>query len=324
MSYKVFLTEEINEKGKALLRSHGCEILLGSDISAETILREAADCDAILTRNALIDERILRGCPRLKAVAMHGVGVNGIDIPCATALGIQVTNAAVSNQLSVAEFTLGLMLMLAKNMVLYHNELQKGNWDVRKIFGSDLEGKTVGVIGMGRIGSMVARKCADGFGMQVVGYQRRINGMVQTGSMTLTNDMDYVFSTADFLTVHVPATESTNGLIGARELSLLKPSAFFINTARGEVVDEAALVQLLRERRIAGAAIDVFTGNVPDMDHPLLHMDNVIVTPHAAAFTTQSLERMALQAAQGILETLEGKTPAYPVNRPVSLERKVV
>jgi len=314
MYRKVYLTEDINEKGKSLLRDHGYELSIGTDISAESVLQGATDCDAILTRNAVIDKRIIRGCPKLKVISVHGVGVNGVDIPFATSSGIQVTNAARSNQNSVAEFTIGLILLLSKHTILYNNELKRGNWSIRKVYGTDLEGKTLGIIGLGRIGSLVAHKASGGFGMKVIAYKRNLANAIQQEHVCLTDNLDEVLSSSDFLTIHVPSNESTNGMIGERELSLMKSDAYLVNTARGEVIDEEALYVALRDHKIAGAAIDVFTGNVPKIDNPLLYLDNVIVTPHAAAFTQQSLERMAYQSALGIVEVLECKEPSYPVN----------
>lgn len=316
MSFNVLLTEPINKVGVELLLQHGCNIKIGTDLSENTIIREAADCDAILTRNAIITERILSSCPRLKVVSMHGVGVNGIDIEASTRLGIQITNAAKSNQSSVAEYTIGLILSLAKHINLYHKELQIGNWNIRQIHGIDLAGKTLGIIGMGQIGTEVAKKAFYGLDMRVIGYKRSLSVPTATDYAVLTPDMEKVIGTSDFLSLHLPATPSTNHLIGKKELSFMKPSAYLINTGRGEVIDEAALTDCLVNNRIAGAAIDVFDGGIPDMANPLLHMPNVIVTPHTAAFTSQALDRMAYQSALGVIETLEQKTVTFPVNRP--------
>lgn len=314
MKYKVLLTEEIDEIGKELLHNHIYEVKTGSGIEEDIIIQEAKDCDAILTRNAKITRRILLSCPRLKVISMHGVGVNNIDIDSATQLGIQVTNAATSNQSSVAEYTMGLVLALAKQTFLYDRELKNGNWDIRKICGMDIEGKTLGIIGMGRIGSAVAKKAALGFGMKVIGYNRHVTMPVKEDYVTLTGHMEDVIRTCDFLSLHLPATPSTEHLIGDIELSWMKPSSYLINTGRGEVIDETALIKVLEEKKIAGAAIDVYDGNIPAMDNPLLHMPHVITTPHTAAFTKQALERMAYQSALGIVESLEGKYITYPVN----------
>ena len=246
----------------------------------------------------------------------HGIGVDGIDVEAATARGIQVCNAAESNQRSVAEYAIGLILMLAKQSVTYHNGLKSGQMaDVRKVYGSDVSGKTLGIIGMGNIGTQVARMAAHGLGMKVVGYSRRITRDQEMDFGVLTPDMKKVISGADYLSLHLPGTGSTTKLLDAEKLSWLKPSAFLINTGRGEVIDEAALIRMLQEGRLRGAALDVFEGNLPKEDNPLLSMENVIVTPHTAAFTTEALERMSYQAALGIVEVLEQRPVTYAVNK---------
>jgi D-3-phosphoglycerate dehydrogenase len=321
MSYKVLITEDINEAGKELLREQGYEIRMGTGIDEETVLKEASDCDAILTRNATISRRIMENCPKLKAVSMHGVGVNGIDVKSATELGIQVTNAAKANQNSVAEYTIGLILLLAKRTFEYNEGLKAGNWEIRSICGMDLEGKTLGIIGVGTIGTMVAKKAFYGLGMNVIGHKRRLTKPIKTEYGILTNDLDEVIRSADFLSLHVPLTSSTRNLLSAEKLALMKPTAYLINTARGEVTDEKALTKILAEKKIAGAAIDVFDGGIPNMNNPILHLDNVIVSPHTASFTGRSLERMSYQAALGIVETLKGQVPTFPVNNPNPIDK---
>lgn len=314
MAFRILLTEEIDGAGRRYLLDRGYEIKAGTGIAEDTVAREAAGCDGILTRNAVITERILRSSDRLKVVAMHGVGVDNIDVAAATRLGIQVVNAAGSNSLAVAEFTIGLMLDLSRNIFLYDRGLRAGNWNVRRTLGSDLQGKTLGIVGMGSIGRIVAKKAADGFGMDVVGFRRRI-AAEPAGPARLTADLDEVLRQADFVSLHVPSTPATRRMIGGRELSLMKRGSFLINTARGDVVDTAALARALKSGHLAGAAVDVFEGEIPGAENPLLHLDNVIATPHAAAFTRESVARMALYAARGIDEVLSGRAPTHPVNR---------
>ena len=173
MSYKVLITEDINEAGKELLREQGYEIRMGTGIDEETVLKEASDCDAILTRNATISRRIMENCPKLKAVSMHGVGVNGIDVKSATELGIQVTNAAKANQNSVAEYTIGLILLLAIRTFEYNEGLKAGHWGIRSICGMYLVCKTLGIIGVGPIGTMFANKAFYGLGTNGFVHNRR-------------------------------------------------------------------------------------------------------------------------------------------------------
>lgn len=316
MAKKVLITEPVNQKGIDFLLSNGYELVMGSGPSEETLLKECADCDGALTRNGKFTERVLSSCVKLKVVSMHGVGVDGIDVDAATRLGIQITNAAESNQRSVAEYAIGLILMLAKNSVNYNNGMKKGRMnEVRKVYGSDVQGKTLGIIGMGNIGSQVAQMATSGLHMNVIGYSRHVNGRVATEYGILTNDLKEVISCADYLSLHLPGNSSTRHMIGEEELSWMKPEAFLINTGRGEVIDEEALIHALKNKKISGAALDVFEGNLPKDDNPLLSMENVIVTPHTAAFTTEALERMSYQAALGIVEVLENRPVTYAVNK---------
>lgn len=312
---KILVTEPINEKGIDLLKEHHFEVVHGTGIDPGTLIAEGKDCDGILTRNAHLTGEIMDACPKLKVISMHGVGVDCIDVEAATERGIQVTNAAKSNQSAVAEYTIGLILMLAKGAIDYNNGLKVGNLEVRKRLGENVSGKTLGIIGMGNIGTQVARMAHFGLNMKVIGYNRRITEDEKTEYCTLTNDMKKVFSEADFLSLHLPGSRETRHMIGEKQLAWMKNTAYLVNTGRGEVIDEAALIQYLQDKKIRGAALDVFEGNLPERDNPLLSMDNVIVTPHTAAFTVEALERMAYQAALGIVETLENKPISYPVNQ---------
>ncbi len=316
MTYRILVPEAIHQRGMAFLLEKGYHIKQGSSPNEDTVAKEVEDCDAILTRNAIISERVMRSSKQLKVVAMHGVGVDLIDVEAATRLGIQVVNAKDSNKLAVAEFTIGLLIALSRNLLLYDKGLRAGNWQIRRTLGTDLEDKTLGIIGMGAIGSLVAQKAVTGLDMNVIAFKRDAKDAPSMPGVTYTSNMDDVLRTADYLSLHIPSTSATQKLIGRRELSLLKPSAFLINTARGEVVDSQALYEALRDKKIAGAALDVFPGEVPDPSDPLLTLDNVILTPHAAAFTEQSVARMSLYAASGIHEVLSGQAPTRPVNRP--------
>lgn len=316
MRKKVLITEAVSDVGLNFLRENGYELVIGTGPSEATLLKECPDCDGALTRNGKFTAQVFDACPKLKVVSMHGIGVDGIDVDAATARGIQVCNAAESNQRSVAEYAIGLILMLAKQSVTYHNGLKNGKMmDVRKVYGSDVSGKTLGIIGMGNIGTQVARMAAHGLGMNVIGYSRRITKEQKMDFGVLTPDMKLVISSADYLSLHLPGSSSTQKLLSAEKLSWMKSSAFLINTGRGEVIDESALIQMLQEKRLRGAALDVFEGNLPKEDNPLLSMDNVIVTPHTAAFTTEALERMSYQAALGIVEVLEQRPVTYAVNK---------
>ncbi len=315
MGQKVLITEAVNEKGLDFLREQGYELVMGTGPSEETLLRECIDCDGALTRNGKFTRKVLESCPKLKVVSMHGVGVDGIDVDAATDLGIQITNANDSNSTSVAEYAIGLLLMAAKHIVTYNNGTKAGKKDeVRKIYGNDVCGKTLGLVGWGKIGKKVVDIASKGLGMNVIAYSRRISEKQETEFGCLTPDMKEVFSKADYISLHLPGSAATHHMINAELIGLMKPNAILINCGRGEVVDEAALIRALQEGKIQGAALDVVETNLPTDDNPLLKMDNVIVTPHTAAFTTEALENMSYQAALGIVETLQGKPVTFPIN----------
>ncbi|MFL0194120.1 hydroxyacid dehydrogenase [Clostridium sp. WILCCON 0269] len=313
MSYKVLITESIDEEGEEYLKKFGYEIKVPQHISEDILVKEVKDCDAILVRMANITEKVIRAGTKLKVISKFGVGVDNIDIETAGELGIQVTNSPESNKNTVAEYTLGLIIALAKRFFLYDRELRKGNFQVRKNFGMDLHGKILGIVGVGSIGKLVALKASKGFGMKVIGFKRHVDSKFLE-DIEVTDNLDYVLKNSDFVSLHIPLTESTKKVIGERELSLMKQGAFLINTARGEVVDNHALVNALLSKKIAGAAVDVFEGEVPSKDNPLFKLENVIVTPHTAAHTAEAMKRMSLHPAIGIHEVLSGKKPSWPVN----------
>lgn len=316
MSYKVLITEDIEKEGKNYLLERGYEIKISPDISEQMLIQEAQDCDGILVRMAELTDKVISSGTKLKVISKFGVGVENINIASATKHGIQVTNSPKSNQNTVAEFTLGLMLSLAKRFKLYDKEIRKGNFQVRSNFGGDMQGKTLGIIGMGSIGELVAKKAAIGLDMKVICYKRHINTVdrEKNENIELTEELDYLLKNSDFVSLHVPLTQNTRKLIGRRELSLMKPEAYIINTARGEVVDTEALADALLNNKIAGAAVDVFPGEIPSKDNPLLKLDNVILSPHAAAHTKEAMKRMSIHAAMGIHEVLSNGKTTWPVN----------
>ncbi|WP_319416874.1 hydroxyacid dehydrogenase [Marispirochaeta aestuarii] len=316
-AYKVLIPQDIMEEGKAYLRDKGYEIKMGSGITVEDIVKDVADCDAILARTAPFPAEVLEAGKKLKVIGRHGVGVDNIDVKKAEEMGIWVTNAPESNSNTVAEHALGLIIALAHNIVRSDKAFRAGDFEIRnRVKGSDLEGKVLGVLGMGKIGRLVAQKAYHGLGMKVFGYDPYLKADEFPQWVTKVDDWDEIFRSSDYLTIHIPATPKTKNSIGAKEFGLMKKSACIINAARGEVVDEPALVEALKKGEIAGAGLDVFAEEPPAKDHPFFSMDNVVVTPHNAALTTECMIRMATHAAQGIDEALNGKKPTWPVNNP--------
>jgi D-3-phosphoglycerate dehydrogenase len=313
MSYKVLLTEDIGEEGKSYLRSMGYEIKIASGRSEDILAKEVEDCDAILARTMKITKKVIGANQKLKVISRFGVGYDNIDVEEATRRGIQVTYCPGANKNTVAEYTMGLILALAKRLFLYDSELREGNFQIRRNLGMDLEGKVLGIVGAGSIGRLVGEKASRGFGMRIIGLSRHRISEEREG-IEHTEDLEYLLKNSDFVSLHVPLTKETVRMIGKKELALMKPRAFLINTARGEVVDNDALVEALTQNKIAGAAVDVFEGEVPSRDNPLFKLNNVIVTPHTAALTEEAVRRMSIQSATGIDEVLTGKKPSWPVN----------
>ncbi len=315
MKYKVLIPEPVADAGKQYLIDKGYEVKPGSGITVEILKEEVKDCHAILVRTARISAGVLEAGKNLKVVSKHGVGVDNCDVEAATRLGIQITNAPVSNGNSVAEHTIGLIIAIARNFIVHDRELRKGNFGIRnQLVGSDLEGKVLGIIGTGRIGQLVAKKAVNGLDMKAIGFDPYADASAIPG-IEMFGSIEEVLKRADFISLHLPATDETIGLIGAKELEMMKPTAYLINAARGGIVNEGDLAVALAEKKIAGAALDVFAAEPPDPSNPLFKADNIIVTPHNAPVTHECMDRMALHAAQGIHEVLSGKAPAWPVNK---------
>jgi D-3-phosphoglycerate dehydrogenase len=299
-----------------VLAGAGIRAWVSPDFSEPTLRREIQDCDGLLVRTAEIPASVIRAATKLKVIARHGVGYDNIDLAAATAQGVVVAITPRANALSVAEHVLALMFALAKRIVPFDAATRKNDWEVRNSYAAvDLSGKTLGILGMGRIGSMVCRKARQGLDMDVLAYDPLIprQAMEQAGAR-VAGSIPEVLEAADVITVHVPSTPETKGLIGEQALRRMKPTAFLINTARGPLVDEAALARALREQWIAGAGIDVFDPEPPPADHPLFGLSNIILTPHSAALTAECVMRMASHAAQAIIDVLEGRRPEGVVN----------
>ena len=322
MVKKILIPQDISAAGKNYLLERGYEIKIGSGTTADAIAKDVEDCDAILARTAQFPAEVIKAGKKLKAIGRHGIGVDNIDVNICTELGICVTYAPLSNANSVAEHTIGFIIALAKNMVKIDKEFRNGDFEIRnRLKGMDLEGKTLGLVGLGRIGTMVAKKAALGLGMKVLGYDPYVNKNQAAPEIELVNDWDTIFKKSDFVSLHLPASKETKGLVGKKEFEMMKPSAYFINTARGEVINEKDLIAALQQKKIAGAALDVFEQEPPAKDNPLFKLDNVILSPHNAALTQETMDRMGLHAAIGIDEVLSKKKPSWPVNNPKIKDR---
>ena len=253
--------------------------------------------------------------PTLKVIARPGIGVDNIDIPAATERGILVVNTPDAPTESTAQHTVALLLALSKWVVAGDMSLRGADIPRSRLLGTELRGRVLGVIGLGRIGRRVAEMCALGFQMRVVAYDPYVDRVRATAlGAEMTEDLNALLAQGDFVTLHIPITPETRHLIGERELRLMKPGAYLINASRGAVVDEAALVRVLEEGHLAGAALDVFDPEPPAPDNPLLRMTNVVVTPHIGSYTDLGTSGMGEGAVEQVLQVLRGERPKFLLN----------
>lgn len=254
---------------------------------------------------------VIKAADRLKVIAKYGVGVDNIDVEAATRKGIVVVNTPGANANAVAELTIGLMLSIARRIPQSHNLTQKGGWETT--IGQELCGKTFGIIGLGNIGKEVVRR-VKGFKMNVLAYDKVEDAKFANRNRVLYCSLPEVLQRADFVSIHVSLNSSTRGLIGYKELELMKREAFLINTSRGEVVNENALQQALLEGTIAGAAIDTYSQEPPSSDCPLLALDNIVTTSHIGASTNQATVNVGNITKANVTAVLEGREPPNVVN----------
>jgi D-3-phosphoglycerate dehydrogenase len=308
---KVLVREEIAPAGVELLRSR-----FEVDVDGESDLAEIiGGYDAIVIRSAtkLTADLIERG-ERLRVIGRAGVGVDNVDVEAATRRGIVVANAPESNIVSAAEHTIGLLVALARNIPQAHAALKEGRWERSRWGGVELADKTLGVLGLGRIGQLVARR-ALGLGMRVVAYDPYVSvERFRELGVDVAESPEDVYEVADFLTVHLPLTDDTRAILGAEAFARMRPGVRIVNAARGELVDEAALVDALRSGAVAGAAVDVFQEE--PYTGPLLEVDGVVVTPHLAASTEEAQDRAGVIVAEQVAAALEGGLVTNAVNIP--------
>lgn len=254
--------------------------------------------------------------PTLKVISRTGAGVDNVDVKAATQRRIMVLNTPTANSVSVAEHAVALLLAMSKQLAFLDARIRQGNFKARRLYlPVDVEGKTLGLIGCGSIGRMVAKKCRDGFHMRTIGFDPFLKAAPE--GMELLGTVGEVLVQADYVSLHLPFSPETKNMIGQKELAMMKPSAFLINTSRGGIVNEAALAEALNAGVLAGAALDVFEHEPPEAGSLLLSCKNLLMTPHSAALTKECVVRVAIGAAQGIVDFLSGRKPEFVYNRDV-------
>jgi D-3-phosphoglycerate dehydrogenase len=309
---RVLISDPIAAAGEELL-ARTAEVLRSPDSDPATIRRLARDADGIITRSKLPDD-IVRAAPRLRAIVVHGTGTDLVPLAEASARGVMVANLPGGNAQSVAEYCAMAMLMLARNVFAISNELRRGKWDGARALGAgshEIAGMTLGIVGVGEIGRRLASIARHGFGMRVLGNQRRLDRLPAEAEPAALLPL---VSSSDFVVVTCPLTPQTHHLFDGRLLSSMKPTAWLINVGRGAVVQEEALVQALRDKRIAGAMLDVYEHYRLAPGHALFALENAVLTPHLAGMTVESRARMSVAAAEEMLRMLAGEPPKNFVN----------
>ncbi|HZP02982.1 MAG TPA: D-glycerate dehydrogenase [Terriglobia bacterium] len=314
----VFITRPLPPQAVEFLATQ-CEVRMHSEDAALTesqLVSACADAEGILVVGAKINQQVLRAARPLKIVANCGVGYDNIDVAACTERRILVTNTPGVLDDSTADLAFALLLATARRVAEGDRLVREGRWHEWKwnlLWGADVHHKTLGLLGFGRIGQAVARR-AQGFSMRILYHsRRRVEEAVERQLGAGRVDLDTLLRESDFLSIHVPLTSETRRLIGARELALMKPSAMLINTARGKVVDEEALVQALDKKLIAGAGLDVFE-NEPQLHPALIGMTNVVLTPHIGSASHETRLKMAMCSAENLLAGLAGRRPPNIVN----------
>ncbi|MGI9023398.1 MAG: NAD(P)-dependent oxidoreductase [Acidimicrobiales bacterium] len=310
---RILVTETIAERGLDRLRQAGHEVDVRLGLTPAELLVEVAMANAVVIRSETqITAEVLAAGIGLVVVGRAGIGLDNVDVAAATLRGVMVVNAPQSNVISAAEHAMALLLALARNLPQAHGALKTGKWQRTQWTGVELHGKVLGVVGLGRVGALVAQR-ALAFGMQLVAYDPYVTSERARQMGVQLMSLDNLVATADFVTVHLPTTPETLGLIGRDLLARAKPGLRVVNTARGGIVDEDALAWAIREGLVAGAALDVFAKE-PTTESPLFALDSVVVTPHLGASTTEAQDKAGETIAEQVQLALAGDFVPYAVN----------
>jgi D-3-phosphoglycerate dehydrogenase len=319
--FRILVTERLGDEGVRILNdAPDVKLDISVGLSRDDLLKTLPEYDAIITRSGThLDKAAIDAGSRLKVIARAGVGIDNVDIQEASRRGIVVINAPTGNTLAAAEQTMALMLSVVRKIPQAHNSLISGEWNRGRFSGRQLNGKKILIMGLGRIGIQVAIRCRA-FGMEIMGYDPYVpdKKILEVGIQRVT-DLTGALSLADVVTVHLPITSETHGLLGERALRSMKQGSFLINCARGGIIDEAACAQALRDGRLAGAAFDVYAQEPPSASNPLFDSDiadKVALTPHIAASTVEAQTEVALIAASNTLYALRGEPYDHAVNLP--------
>ena len=315
--FKVLVTDTIADSGIAILRAaEDVDLDYRAGLKGAELLQAVAESDALITRSGTaVTEELVNAGSRLRIVGRAGVGLDNVDVEACTRRGILVINAPTANIMSATEHTMAMLLALCRNIPEAHASVKRGEWTRSKFMGMELNAKTLGIIGLGRIGTRVTKR-ARGFEMDVIAYDPYIPASVfeSVGAEKVT--LDELLQRADIITVHTPLTDETKGILGATEIAKMKDGVVLLNIARGGIYEEQALADALNSGKVAGAAIDVYEQEPPTKDHPLLNAKNIILSPHIGANTLEAQDRVARVTAEMVVEALRGSIFVSAVNLP--------
>lgn len=313
---KVLLNEKIHPAAIDLLKKH-FEVLIADNTSEEALLDKCTEASAIIVRTtSRITRKIIESAPNLVVISRTGVGVDNVDVQAATERGILVCHLPGINTQSVAEHTVMLMLAVAKDLRVMDTAVRTNRWSMRSSLKPvELEGKTLGIVGLGRIGSRIAEICSKGFGMKILAFDPLSPEIPRDFTVNFVSSLEELFRQADVISIHASYSKETHHLVDYSLLSKAKEGAILVNTARGSIVDEHALVKALQTGPLSAAGLDVFEEEPLDPSHPLLRLDNVIITPHSATLTKETHIRAAVEAAQATIDALTGKPPRWIYNK---------
>jgi D-3-phosphoglycerate dehydrogenase / 2-oxoglutarate reductase len=305
MIYHVLIPDNVDRLAVELLEeAEGINVTAPGNMTREQTLAAIPSADALIIRSSTrVDAELIAAAPNLKVIARAGVGVDNVDLDAATARGITVMNTPYGNTISTAEYTLGLMLALARHIPRSYSHLQEGRWDRKAFIGVELRGKTLGIVGFGRVGQAVARR-ALAFEMSIITYDPYVPAETATAFGAEMVDLDTLYARSDFITLHSLITDETREMIRAESIARMKPGVRIVNAARGALINDEDLAAAIRSGQVAGAALDVYQQEPPPADHPLIGLQNVIHTPHLAASTSDAQVQVGVDAAQEIIDAL--------------------
>lgn len=315
--YKILISDKLEKEGLDILTADGqFQVDCKFGIPAAELKSIIKDYDALIVRSGTqVTADILESADKLKVIGRAGVGLDNVDLPSATKKGVVAMNTPAGNTTSTAEHTMSMIMALSRNIPQAVASLRGGKWERSKFTGVELYGKTLGIVGLGRIGTTVA-KMAQAFGMVTIGYDPYLSAEIAAKNGIKLVELDEIYKTADYITVHIPKTDETTNMISDKQIALMKKSVRLINCARGGIIDEAALIKALQEKRIAGAAMDVYDVEPPDFNSPLFKLENCITTPHLGASTSEAQVNVAIEIAHAVKDALSGRGIRNAANFP--------